>query len=86
MSLDLAKMPRGSSNSKNCTLKLMDPALPTVNLFKIRKIKAWWPFLSSMNTGKYVQAVRNDLIFKNFLCIICSNFRFNSKLISSSHG
>ena len=58
MTLDLAKMPRGSANSKTCTLSLLDPTLPTIDMFKMARIKAWWPFECSVNAGRYVQAVR----------------------------
>lgn len=50
-------MPRGSPNSKNCTLKLLNPNLPTINLFKVTRVKAWWPFEQSVNAGQYIQAV-----------------------------
>ncbi|XP_033208643.1 otoferlin-like [Belonocnema kinseyi] len=61
LTFDLSKMPKGSSNPKNCTLKLMDPNSPTVNLFKIRRTKAWWPFTASASTGKYVQAGKVEM-------------------------
>lgn len=57
LTLDLSAMPRGSPNSKNCTLKLLNPNLPTINLFKVTRVKAWWPFKQSMNAGRYIQAV-----------------------------
>lgn len=58
LTLDLAKMPRGSPNSKNCTLELLNPNLPTIDMFKVTRIKAWWPLERSMNAAQYVQAVR----------------------------
>lgn len=57
LTLNLSRMPRGSSVSKKCTLKLLEPQLPTVNLFKITRTRAWWPFARSINAGKYIQAV-----------------------------
>ncbi|XP_076375559.1 otoferlin [Megalopta genalis] len=59
--MDLSRMPRGSPNSKNCTLKLLDPKLPTMDLFKVTRIKAWWPFQKSVATGEYVQAGKVEL-------------------------
>lgn len=61
LTLDLAKIPRGSPNSKSCTLKLLDPSSPTINLFKIMKTKAWWPFRSTDETGKYVPAGKVEM-------------------------
>ncbi|XP_048509552.1 otoferlin-like [Athalia rosae] len=49
LTIDLPKIPKGSANSKNCTLKLMDPDAPTINLFKAMRIKGWWPFVAIEN-------------------------------------
>lgn len=56
--MDLSRMPRGSTNSKNCTLKVTDPKSPSVSLFKVKRIKAWWPFSFVTNEGESIQAVR----------------------------
>ncbi|XP_076634575.1 otoferlin [Colletes latitarsis] len=61
LTLDLSRMPRGSGNSKNCTLKILDPSLPTTDLFKVMRIKAWWPFRQSIGTADYVQAGKVEL-------------------------
>ncbi|XP_076670742.1 otoferlin [Andrena cerasifolii] len=61
LTLDLSRMPRGSANSKNCTLKLLNPSLPATDLFKLTRIKAWWPFVSSVGTGDFVQAGKVEL-------------------------
>ncbi|KAL6424890.1 hypothetical protein ACFW04_010045 [Cataglyphis niger] len=61
VTLDLSRMPRGSPNSKNCTMKLLEPQLPTVNLFKVTRTKAWWPFARSIDSGKYIQAGKVEL-------------------------
>ncbi|XP_034943562.1 otoferlin [Chelonus insularis] len=60
LTLDLSRMPRGSTNSKNCTLKIMDPASPTISLFNVRRTKAWWPFMYSTN-GEYIQAGKVEM-------------------------
>ncbi|XP_072763326.1 LOW QUALITY PROTEIN: otoferlin, partial [Anoplolepis gracilipes] len=61
LTLDLSRMPRGSSNSKNCTMKLLEPQLPTINLFKVSRTKAWWPFARSIDSEKYIQAGKVEL-------------------------
>ncbi|XP_011877854.1 PREDICTED: otoferlin-like [Vollenhovia emeryi] len=61
LTLDLSRMPRGSTNSKNCTLKLLEPQLPTVNLFKVTRTRAWWPFARSIDAGRYIQAGKIEL-------------------------
>ncbi|EFN77733.1 Otoferlin [Harpegnathos saltator] len=61
LTLNLSRMPRGSSVPKKCTLKLLDSQLPTVNLFKITRTKAWWPLARSVNAGKYIQAGKIEL-------------------------
>ncbi|XP_076223010.1 otoferlin [Nomia melanderi] len=61
LTLDLSRMPRGSPNSKNCTLRLLDLELPTIDLFKVSRIRAWWPFQRSVGTENYVQAGKVEL-------------------------
>ncbi|XP_011064503.1 PREDICTED: otoferlin-like [Acromyrmex echinatior] len=61
LTLDLSRMPRGSSNSKNCTLKLLEPQLPTINLFKVTHTKAWWPFMCGIDSDRYIQAGKIEL-------------------------
>lgn len=58
LTLDLSRMPRGSTNSKNCTLKLLEPQIPTINLFKVTRTRGWWPFARSIDAGRYIQAVK----------------------------
>ncbi|XP_015525108.1 otoferlin [Neodiprion lecontei] len=60
LTIDLPKIPKGSTNSKNCTLKLMEPDAPTINLFKAMRIKAWWPFVRLENE-KHVQAGKVEM-------------------------
>lgn len=71
LTLDLARMPRGSTISKNCSLKLLDPDLPTIDLFKMTRIKAWWPFALSVATGNYVQAVSIERMFLSISDNLC---------------
>ncbi|KAK9679677.1 C2 domain [Popillia japonica] len=44
MALDLRRMPRCARSSKKCTLELLKPHAPQINLFKIKRIRGWWPF------------------------------------------
>ncbi|XP_076320149.1 otoferlin-like isoform X2 [Tachypleus tridentatus] len=46
ITLDLNRFPRGAKSSKLCTLDMLkaDGSVPTVSLFKQRRIKGWWPF------------------------------------------
>lgn len=46
ITLDLNRFPRGAKNSKLCTLSMLktDGSVPTVNIFKQKRIKGWWPF------------------------------------------
>ncbi|XP_043285592.1 otoferlin-like [Venturia canescens] len=70
LTMDLSRMPKGSANSKNCTLKVIHPKSPTVNLFKVMRTKAWWPFACVTSTGKEVQAVRKMLVDKTDLLLV----------------
>ncbi|XP_023290146.1 LOW QUALITY PROTEIN: otoferlin [Orussus abietinus] len=61
LSIDLSRMPKGSANPKNCTLKVMDPESTTINLFKTMRMKTWLPFTYRTEAGEYVQAGKIEL-------------------------
>ncbi|KAK0180464.1 hypothetical protein PV327_006103 [Microctonus hyperodae] len=61
LTIDLSCMPRGSANSKNCTLKVIHPNSPTINLFKVQNVRAWWPFSRSKSNGEHFQATVNNV-------------------------
>ncbi|GLH09812.1 Otoferlin-like protein [Gryllus bimaculatus] len=42
--LDLLRLPRGAKESSQCSLRLLDAKAPTVNLFKVKCTRGWWPF------------------------------------------
>ncbi|XP_057672230.1 otoferlin [Diorhabda carinulata] len=44
LSLELAKLYRPAKTANKCTLKIVERGAPTINLFKIRRTKGWWPF------------------------------------------
>ena len=46
MTMDLTKFPRGARSAKLCTLDMLktDGTVPTMNLFKQKRTKGWWPF------------------------------------------
>ncbi|CAH0547390.1 unnamed protein product [Brassicogethes aeneus] len=44
MTLELANLPKGSPSPHKCNLSIFDPMARTVNLFKIKRTKGWWPF------------------------------------------
>ena len=43
--LDLNKFPRGAKTAKQCNLGMLktDGTVPTMNLFKQKRTKGWWP-------------------------------------------
>lgn len=41
---DLNRFPRAAKSMESC--QIMDSSIPTVNLFKQKRIKGWWPFLA----------------------------------------
>lgn len=46
ISFNLNRFPRGAKTSKLCTLNMLksDTNLPTVNIFKQKRVRGWWPF------------------------------------------
>lgn len=47
ISLNLTRFPRGAKSSKLCTLDMLKTEeVPTVNIFKQKRIRGWWPFIA----------------------------------------
>ncbi|UYV81940.1 FER1L6 [Cordylochernes scorpioides] len=46
ITLDLNRFPRGAKSAKLCTLAMLktDGSVPSVSIFKQRRVKGWWPF------------------------------------------
>ncbi|CRK93099.1 CLUMA_CG006578, isoform A [Clunio marinus] len=44
ISLNLTRFPRGAKNSKLCSLDMLKSDVPTVNIFKQKRVRGWWPF------------------------------------------
>lgn len=45
ISLNLNRFPRGAKSSKLCTLEMLNTeCVPTVNIFKQKRVRGWWPF------------------------------------------
>ena len=46
MTMDMTKFPRGARSAKLCSLEMLktDGTVPTMNLFKQKRTKGWWPF------------------------------------------
>ena len=47
--MDLNKMPRPARDVKKCSMQLLkrDGSVPTLNLFKQKKVKGWWPMAAT---------------------------------------
>lgn len=65
-------MPKGASHSKYCTLDILKHGAPTINLFKIRRSKGWWPFKANDSDDNVEQLavnhlkVQKDVVFTYF--------------------
>lgn len=45
ISMNLNRFPRGAKSSKLCTLDMLKMEnVPTVNIFKQKRVRGWWPF------------------------------------------
>lgn len=45
ISFDLNRFPRGAKSSKQCTLDMLKlDIVPTINIFKQKRVRGWWPF------------------------------------------
>ncbi|XP_038056596.1 otoferlin-like isoform X3 [Patiria miniata] len=48
VALNLNRFPRGAKTAKKCSPDLLrtDGTVPQVNIFKMKRIKGWWPFIA----------------------------------------
>lgn len=46
--LDLNRFPRGAKTAKQCSLDMIrnEHELPTISIFKQKRVKGWWPFVA----------------------------------------
>uniref|UniRef100_M3ZM87 Otoferlin a n=1 Tax=Xiphophorus maculatus TaxID=8083 RepID=M3ZM87_XIPMA len=46
--LDLNRFPRGAKTAKQCNLDMIrnEQELPTISIFKQKRVKGWWPFVA----------------------------------------
>ncbi|XP_029452108.1 otoferlin isoform X2 [Rhinatrema bivittatum] len=46
--LDLNRFPRGAKTAKQCSIDMVttEAELPTVSIFKQKRVKGWWPFVA----------------------------------------
>ncbi|VVC37902.1 C2 domain,Ferlin, C-terminal domain, partial [Cinara cedri] len=51
LNLDLWNMPKGTKSSRWCT---MSNSVPRINLFKIKKARGWWPFVSTKDNKNLI--------------------------------
>ena len=57
LSLDVGNLHRGSASSRSCSLRLLDPQAPRLNLFRAQRTRAWWPLGVNAASGRYALAV-----------------------------
>ena len=65
--MDLTKFPRGARSAKLCTLDMLktEGTVPTMNLFKQKRTKGWWPFYTKDENDELmlqVHSLSQDLI------------------------
>lgn len=46
--MDLNRFPRGAKTAKQCSLDMIknEQELPTISIFKQKRVKGWWPFVA----------------------------------------
>ena len=59
ITLDLPKFPRGARAASLCTLDMLrtDGSVPTINLFKQKRTKGWWPFSAKNDNNEQMLQV-----------------------------
>ncbi|KAK9882265.1 hypothetical protein WA026_020371 [Henosepilachna vigintioctopunctata] len=64
LTLDLAHMPRGAKSPEQCTLAIIDPYVPHINIFKVRRTKGWWPFKGYDLDGNFTLVGKVEMEFE----------------------
>ena len=56
ITLDLTKFPRGAKTAQQCNLGMLrtDGTVPTMNLFKQKRTKGWWPLYAKDENDELV--------------------------------
>jgi hypothetical protein len=57
LTLDLCRLMNKATTADDCTLAMLDPARPTVNIFKQRRLRGWYPFTANTIEGQLEMAV-----------------------------
>ena len=73
--MDLTKFPRGARSAKLCTLDMLktDGTVPTMNLFKQKRTKGWWPFYAKDENDELMLQVQLNVIISKGQQSICSS-------------
>lgn len=58
--LDLNRFPRGAKTAKQCSLDMIrnEQELPTISIFKQKRVKGWWPFVARDENDEMELTVR----------------------------
>lgn len=61
--LDLNRFPRGAKTAKQCSLNMIknEHELPTISIFKQKRVKGWWPFVARDENDEIELTVRNSM-------------------------
>ncbi len=57
LTLDLCRMMNKATTADDCTLSMLDPSRPTINIFKQRRLRGWYPFTATTLEGELEMAV-----------------------------
>lgn len=62
--LDLNRFPRGAKTAKQCTLDMIrnEQDLPTISIFKQKRVKGWWPFVARNENDEMELTVRQSRV------------------------
>jgi len=71
------RIPKPAKNPKKCTLKMLstDGRVPTLNLFKNKQCKGWWPVAAR---EKDEETGEEHLVLKVACCCCCPHCRHSA--------
>jgi len=79
--MDLNRIPKPAKNHKKCSLKMLrtDGKVPTLNLFKNKRCKGWWPVAAR---EKDEETGEEHLILKVRCCCCCLVLHLSKKEVA----
>uniref|UniRef100_A0AAX7TEE1 C2 domain-containing protein n=1 Tax=Astatotilapia calliptera TaxID=8154 RepID=A0AAX7TEE1_ASTCA len=85
--LDLNRFPRGAKTAKQCTLDMIrnEQDLPTISIFKQKRVKGWWPFVARNENDEMELTVRQSRVKMSKIMTVLFSMSLQGKVEAELH-